>query len=82
MEFEDYDDIDGDFSDGFEDTEGSVNIDDPIKDDSSEGYPLDEWEEVAILGGMSEEISEEKKEQERLIREFEKDKDRSSNFDI
>jgi len=80
MDFEDSDD----FSDDFEETNESNNstIEDPLKSDSSEDYPLDEWEEVAILGGMSEEISKEKKEQKRIIDEFEKDNDRSSDFDI
>ncbi len=82
MDFEDFDGYEDDFSDGFEDAnESNENlIDDPLINDTSQDYPLDEWEEAAILGGMSEEIAKEKNEQRRIIDEFDKESDQSPDF--
>jgi len=78
-----FDDFDGD--DGLMDEEPfdeAVPGDDPLQDEKPGEASLNEhcgpdWEDIAFLGAMSEEISEGERQRRRLIREMEKNKKNS-----
>ena len=78
--FDDYDDFDdGDFDGDFMDEEpddlsGSFDDDDDLSQDEAEsddGFEPD-WQDIAIIGGLAEEITEERRERQRIQREMDK----------
>jgi len=81
MDFEDFDESYEDFSEDFDDSNESLNINASEQDEDveSDKTPLDDWEDMAMIGGLSEEISKEKKEKKRIIKEFEENNDRFSD---
>ena len=72
-----------DFDDGFMDEEpfeDSLPDEDHFQDDAHEAPLTDvsgglDWEDIAFLGAMSEEIAEERKRRAEILREMEKDEE-------
>ena len=55
-------------------------LDESIQDDSKDDNAIDiEWEEIAMFGALSEEITEEEKERRRLEKKMEADRDKANN---
>ena len=82
-------DFDDDFGDGFTDEEpfeDELNNSDGLDDEKVDEAPTDDqcgpdWEDIAFLGAMSEEIAEEKRKRERIRREMFGDDCRGSGSD-
>ena len=79
----DFDDFSDD-GDSFEDNSDGEFCDDGLNaemldDSEQEDNGIDiGWEEIAIIGGMAEEFSEEEKLRHRIEREMKKDKDQNN----
>ena len=89
-------DFDDDFGDDFcddgfmdeEPFEDSLQDEDQFQDDAHEAPLTDtagglDWEDIAFLGAISEEIAEERKRRAQILREMEKDeedRDRDEEF--
>ncbi len=76
---------DGDFMDNEPCDEG-IPGDEPLQDDNLIEAQSDEpcgpdWEDIAFLGAMSEEIAEERRRRRQIKREIEDDNEKSDNFD-
>ena len=64
------DDYDDDFMDEEPDTWGNEPIDEnPLEDTDTGDEAGPGWHDIAIIGGMCEDIAREKREKERIIRE-------------